>query len=452
MPIYVEGTTTREDLEKLRKTNNCKVCGGWLNLFRVLTTGAIYLACADYLRTQHEGIEREASRYEMEGIAALNIPKRREIMVEQFGKETTTALEKARLPMTGALTQPQAMHILKLVYPNVPEDEIVRTAILCRDFGLHPLMKEVYIIPFGEGEKRTWVTVLGINATRKMMSRQGTYSYLDNTPRVMREKEQVDIFGKVDKANIVAITKLRTRQGEAAQGYGRWPINKNPYGMDKGNTQENMAFIRSERNAFGRLFTDAMPQGIDVIDEAYVDIPDIGKIDTSTGEITEGMVEEATVEAEWKDLDDGGIVNIKTGETLPDLPQAVKEHWCKEHNCAFDLKRKGSSTWYSHEISKGVWCNENKKKETQPEPSEPAASESAPVEEVKSFVDMNWLEGALNELKAKNIKAGSEGNLLSFMRIAYHIEPETVRAGARELDQGQAAHFARAIQELIELA
>lgn len=438
MPIYADEATTREDLEKLRQTNQCKICGGWLNLFRDLTTGTIYLACNDYLRTQHNGIERVASRYEMEGLAALNIPKRRQIMEEQLGKETTTALEKARLPMTGALTQPQAMHILSLVYPNVPKDEIVRTAILCRDFGLHPLMKEVYIIPFGEGDKRTWVTVLGINATRKMMSRQGTYSYLDNTPRVMREKEQVDIFGKVDKANIVAITKLRTRQGEAAQGYGRWPYNKNPYGMDKGNTQENMAFIRSERNAFGRLFTDAMPQGIDVIDEAYVDLPDVGKIDTSTGEIVEGQFTE-----------------VETGP---------KEHWCEEHRCDYDLKRKGSSTWYAHELSKGVWCNELKKKEaTKAEVAQQdidelwqgeqqSNSRPEPMPEATGFIDIGWLEGALNELKAKNIKAGSESNLLGYMRITYKIEAETVLEGATLLGKNEAAHFAKAVQDILDMA
>lgn len=207
-------------------------------------------------------------------------------MEETHGPEATTAL--AQLPRTGQLTETQAKRILSLVYPGVPEEEVVRCAILCRDYGLHPLMKEVYIIPFGQGDKRTWATVLGINATRKMMSQRGTFSYLDMTPRVMTEDEQKTIFGEVDDKNIVAITKLQTREGEKAQGYGRWPKNDEPYGTNKGNTKANMAFIRSERNAFGRLFTDALPLNVEVIDEAYADVPDIGKVARETGEIIEG--------------------------------------------------------------------------------------------------------------------------------------------------------------------
>ncbi len=220
-------------------------------------------------------------------------------MEKEHGTEASRAV--ATIPKQGQLTQPEAMTILKLVYPNTPNEEIVRCAILCRDFGLHPLMKEVYIIPFKKKwkdkqekwhEEENWVTVLGINATRKMMSQRGTFSYLDNTPRVMTKEEQESIFGEVDEANIVAITKLRTRKGEEAQGYGRWPKSKEPYGTDKGNNKANMAFIRSERNAFGRLFTDALPPGVEIVDEAYVEIPDVGKIEIGIGEIIEA---EATV-------------------------------------------------------------------------------------------------------------------------------------------------------------
>tara|TARA_Y100000310_G_C20397531_1_gene675789 strand:- start:196 stop:771 length:576 start_codon:yes stop_codon:yes gene_type:complete len=109
----------------------------------------------------------------------------------------------------------------------------------------------------------------------------------------MTEDEQKAIYGETDQKNIVAITKLRTREGEEAQGYGRWSKDKEPYGTDKGNSKANMAFIRSERNAFGRLFTDAIPQGVEVIDEAYVDVPDVGKVVESTGEIIE-EIEETT--------------------------------------------------------------------------------------------------------------------------------------------------------------
>ncbi|GAG12982.1 unnamed protein product, partial [marine sediment metagenome] len=156
-------------------------------------------------------------------------------------------------------------------------------------------MKEIYIIPFGTGEKRTWSTVLGINATRKMMARMGSFSYIDNTPRVMTKEEQELIFGEVHTDRVCAITKLKTMKGLAAQGYGHYLNKDTPYGMDKGNTKANMAFIRSERQAFSRLFPDAIPQELEVVDEAYVE--GVGKVIQSTGEIIEGEAREVTEEA-----------------------------------------------------------------------------------------------------------------------------------------------------------
>lgn len=315
--------------------------------------------------------------------------------MEEHGKGTGTAL--AQLPTSGALTQSQAMHILKLVYPKAPEEEIIRCAILCRDFGLHPLMKEVYLIPFKDkGGNENYVTVLGINATRKLMAQRGTYSYLDNTPRIMTEQEQKDIFGEVDANNIRAITKLRTKDDLEAQGYGSWPKAKEPYGTDKGNSKANMAFIRSERNAFGRLFTDALPQGVDVIDEAYAEVPDVGIVDTRTGEIIEGEVTE---------LEDG--------------PGA---HWCEEHNCAYELKKSKFGEFYAHKQDKG-WCNEKKKEqspaavaETAPEPSpDPTESTTGAIDPVwlgETLAIIHWTEAtALSWIKA-NLKFEAEGELL----------------------------------------
>ena len=281
---YYPEDQSEENLKKLRHFNVCAVCGRQLYAYYDVKTKQTYLACPT---PGHEGIAREytAPREDYES----NIRREMELVNEhglQAGKEL------ASIPKQGQLTQVQAEHILSLVYPGVPKEEIIRCAILCRDFGLHPLMKEVYIIPFGQGEKKTWATVLGINATRKLMALRGTYSYTDNTPRIMTDEEQERIFGEVDGENIVAITKLRTKDGLEAPGYGRWPKSKEPYGMDKGNTKANMAFIRSERNAFGRLSPDALPPDVEIIDESYVDLPNVGKVGTVTGEIIEGESKE----------------------------------------------------------------------------------------------------------------------------------------------------------------
>lgn len=312
-------------------------------------------------------------------------------MENEYGKGTTTALEKAKIPTTGALTQPQAMHILKLVYPKAPDDEIIRCALLCRDFGLHPLMKEVYLIPFKDkGGKDNYVTVLGISATRKLVAQRGTYSYVDNTPRVMKDEEQKEIFGKVSNDEILAITKLRTKDGMEAQGYGRISKTGTFQGGDKGNTRENMAFIRSERNAFGRLFTDAIPQGIDVIDEAYADVPDVGKVDIESGEIVEGEATE--------------IEETKTPHWAPGDEPKPKEHWCSEHNCAFELKKSRYGEFYAHKIE-GGWCNETKKKDNtvpEPEPEQVSPSPEAegpqqPKRDPDTIRTLNELFKACNE-------------------------------------------------------
>jgi hypothetical protein len=287
MPYYVPDND-RELAEKLVRTNVCAECGRRLYIYLDMSKPdhPMYVGCST---AEHEGIAKEyqPTRFQKEGLDSLTLKAKEETMSQEHGERMTTAISKSGLPLSGALTKTQAMELLKLVYPNVPEPEIIRTAMLCRDFGLHPLMKEVYIIPFGQGDKRTWSTVLGINATRKIMARMGSFSYIDNTPRVMTEQEQKDIFGEVYKDRICAITKLETKGGLKAQGYGHYLLDDTPYGMDKGNTRANMAFIRSERQASSRLFPDAIPQEIEVIDEAYVE--GVGLVNQRTGQIIEGV-------------------------------------------------------------------------------------------------------------------------------------------------------------------
>ncbi len=339
MPYYLE-TDDRELVKKLLHTNRCKECGGELEAFYNPVKGLPYLQCIT--NPDHEGIIRE-HREPRE----LNILTRREEMGKEYGEETTTALEQRRLPTSGALTESQALHILKLVYPDVPNDEIVRCAILCRDFGLHPLMKQVYIIKFG----KQWVTVLGINATRQITANKGSFSYVDNTPRVMSKEEQETIMGEVDESKIWAITKLKTKTGLEAQGYGNYPRNENPYGTDKGNTRANMAFIRSERQAFSRLFPDALPQGVDVIDEVYLDMPSkvMVRINTTTGEITKQITD-----AESPPVAPESVSSPAEGEKsdiippegkLEGEPASIDIDWLKENQSKAKFLDKTAISW-----------------------------------------------------------------------------------------------------------
>lgn len=193
-------------------------------------------------------------------------------MEEQVGKEKATTLMKYEGVVS--LTKAEAKEILLTIWPEAPEIEVLKAAMICAQYGLNPLMKHVFLIPFKRRQKgmvvgEDYATVLGIKATRLIAHRCGDFSYLDDTPRVMTEEEQKRIFGDVDNFKLWAITKLKDSKGNEAPGYGCWPKGEDPYGTDKGNTKANMAMIRSERNALDRLFAGEMPQGVEVIDEEY---------------------------------------------------------------------------------------------------------------------------------------------------------------------------------------
>lgn len=406
MPIYESDETTAKELDRLRRLNTCKVCGGQLDIFYDFNQHTSFLACRDYKRTQHDGISREVSRYEKGGIRELTIEAQNEIIKKEIGTKMTTT-QLAKYQGGGALTKEGAMEVLKLVYPDVPEKEIIRTAMLCRDFGLHPLMKEVYILPFKkkwQDENKQWqeeinyATVIGINASRKMAAdKKGSYSFVDDTPRAASQEEIVKQYGvnsEEARDNLISICKLKGESGNEAIGFGLWTKGKEPYGTDKGNTKRNMSNIRAERQATDRLPGAAIPlRELDVIDE----------------NIGEAMIAEKAPRARVVEID-GKPVDTKTGEVSETEPKNTPiendRHWCDEHNCEFEKKQRGSAVWYAHKDSEGKWCNEAKKNGAAPKQStEEAIGEAEPVQgvelppmrEASSIKSLNDLFKACNE-------------------------------------------------------
>ena len=180
------------------------------------------------------------------------------------------AMRQATEYLPATITKEQAMFLLKSIWPKAPEADIIKAAILCHQYGLNPLMRQVYLIQFD----KEWAIVLGIKASRQIaqqaLKKRGIrYSYADG-PRVMTEDEQVRIFGKADKGKLWAITVLNDNQGGTFPGYGGWPADKKPYGLEKGNSEFNMAFIRSERNALDKLAPGELPD-IEVWDDTYIE-------------------------------------------------------------------------------------------------------------------------------------------------------------------------------------
>ena len=244
----------------------------------------------------HDKIARpaELGPYDIPGFNLFNLKGRQKEMVEKLGTEKATKLMKYEGVVS--LTRAGAMEVLQTIWPEAPEVEVLKAAMVCHQYGLNPLMKHIFLIPFKRRQKgmvvgEEWVTVLGIKAKRLIAHRCGDYSYLDNTPRVMNEEEQKLIFGEVDPTNLCAITKLRDSKGNEAQGYGSWPKDEAPYGVEKGNTKANMAFIRSESNALDRLFAGEMPPVVEVAAEEYIE-GEYSITEPEVGEKIGGQVEE----------------------------------------------------------------------------------------------------------------------------------------------------------------
>lgn len=168
------------------------------------------------------------------------------------------------------MTQKKAMYLLKTVWPEAPDTEVIKAAMICQTYGLNPLLRQVSLIKFGS----TWVTVLGIKATRNIALQTGhKWSYVTG-PRVMTDEEQKQIFGESYPDRIVAITKIRDEKGNEYPGYGFISRSEKVHGLDKGNTVANMAFIRSERNALDKMAPGELPPS-DVIDEEFVQVDNV---------------------------------------------------------------------------------------------------------------------------------------------------------------------------------
>ena len=215
-----------------------------------------------------------------------NQERGRRAMKELINGSKETALEQYRGQT--ALSKADALEILHLIYPDVPESELIKVALTCVTYRLNPLpaVQHIYIVPFG----KKWAQMLSIRATRLIARRAAmkyhySYGYTDFTPRIMKREEQIKINGAVDDNQIWAITILEDTQGLKVYGIGVWPKAVAAYGAEKGNTRENMAKIRSERNALDKLFPGEMVRDIEVVDEAYMS--SIRVVDGNTGEITE---------------------------------------------------------------------------------------------------------------------------------------------------------------------
>ena len=404
MPIYeVAGETTREDLDKLRRKHRCKECGGKLAVFYDLNEHKAYLACNDYQRSQHDGIEREASRWEKEGVESLTIERRNEIMAEEIGTEKTKALAKY---MGGvAMTKAIATEIVNTMWGEAPPVEKAKVILLCEAYQLNPLMKHLYLIGYKRKENGKlvvdskgnqvydWSIQMGIGATRLLAQRKHSFSYLDFTPRKATKAEIDKILGDTYDPNCIYgfVWIKDTKTGAEAFGLRGIPKTATIQGQDKGNTHLNQACVRAERLCLDRQYPGEMPTGVEIFDERYID----ADYRVVNGEAIEHELEISPLRKE-----------IIEKLQHPDPEPEAESHWCEEHNCAYELKQSKWGPFYAHKDPDGKWCNEKKKKATTakqepertPQPSPEAVEQTTrPERDLAGITTLNSLFKACNE-------------------------------------------------------
>ncbi len=277
-------------------------------------------------------------------------------MDNQIGQENTNKLMKYQGRIT--LTEPEVKDIIATIWPRAVKEapDVVKRAILiCLQYRLNPLMKQLHLLPFKDKEESkkqrrdvySWAIARGIQADRLLARRQGPFSYIDNTPRKMTDEEQKQIFGKVDKDSFHAIVKLRDPStGAESTGYGAWSHNSDVYGKEKGNTMENMAFIHAERQALDRLHPGDMPEDVMVVDERFLNLDKAAQLPPSTTKVidvpkvekvTEKTTEEPPPEEEKRD----------SAEPPPEEINTDMKVWLAETLKAIKWSEETAKSWIS---------------------------------------------------------------------------------------------------------
>jgi len=267
---YAEG-------RELERTKVCAVCGGRLNCAwggQFDRDG--YVIRCDNLA--HEGeVEPKRAPLESQPYYIQNMVKRKEKerIMEEYGEQT--AMVVAKYQGVKILKEAEANEIIRSFWPQAPDIEVKKAMLTCLAYGLNPIFGHLYLVAYKVKDEHgrytgevTWTQMRGISADRLLASRRGGVTYLDNTPRMMDEEEQKLIRGVYEPDNWWAICKVADKDGLVAQGLGKWPKGTKVKGAEKGNTPQNMAGIRAERQALDRKFPGEMPSG-DVVDGAYMD-------------------------------------------------------------------------------------------------------------------------------------------------------------------------------------
>ena len=302
MPYYPEDQSDK-NLKKIRLNNLCAECGGSLYVYLDMKTKQKYIGCSI---PDHKGITR---KYQPQREDYESGVRRLYEMEQEHGAVKTKAL--GQYVGTSAITKSIATEIVETLWGEAPLIEKTKAILLCQTYQLNPLMKHIHMVGYKRRDRDgkyikgsdgkdvlDWSMMIGIGANRLMAQRKHNYSYLDLTPRQATKEEIDKILGDTaDPGSIYGFVHIKDVE-TGAEAFGLRGIKKNDKikGEEKGNTHLNMACVRAERLALDRQYPGEMPQDAEVIDEAYVEVPNVGKVVEATGEI----VESEAVEVEEK--------------------------------------------------------------------------------------------------------------------------------------------------------
>ena len=189
-----------------------------------------------------------------------------------------------------------------------------------------------------------------------------------------------------------------------------------------------------------------------IVVQAVLEIPEYGFYGESygcndnvdRGDAYKGATTDALTKIAAQQLEIGIDVfkGLETTKPSPAKPASSKaEHWCKEHDTQFFIRGKMKS--YAHPIGDtGEWCPEQADEPRKPEQVE------KPTE---SNIDMDWLAESLKVLEDNKIPGWAEATTLSYFKITYKVEAETVLEAAGKLDAGQATHFVKSVETALKM-
>jgi len=248
-------------------------------------------------------------------------------MEQKYGPEKTRTLVK--YAGTGAITKAIATEIVETLWGEAPAIEKMKAILLCQTYQLNPLMRHIYLVGYKRRDKSgkyiedgqgnlvlDWSMQIGIGATRLLAQRKHHYSYLDLTPRKATQEEIDKILGDTaDPHSIYGFVHVKdVDTGAEAFGLRGIPKNERIKGEEKGNTHLNMACIRAERLALDRQYPGEMPQGVEVVDERFVEA-DYRVVDVKTEETRGGG--EVTPSIGGDDFGELGAEEKQSGEEEP---------------------------------------------------------------------------------------------------------------------------------------